>query len=72
MFTRATRPFHRQVRMDGQLLPYADTVTYLGVLMDKELKWLPHIRNKMKKAKALLMKMGAITYSYWGPQPKLM
>ena len=72
MFSRATRPFTRLVRMDGQLIPYSDTVVYLGVMLDKELKWHPHIHNKIKKAKGLLMKMSHITYSYWGPRPKLM
>ena len=72
MFSRATKPFTRLVRMEGELIPYSDTVVYLGVTMDKELKWLPHIRNKLKKAKALLLKMASLTQSYWGPQPKLM
>ena len=72
MFTRSTREFHRLVRMEGQLLPYSDEVVYLGVTMDRELKWHPHILNKIRKAKSLLMKMSSITYSYWGPRPKLM
>ena len=72
MFTRATREFNRQVRMDGQFIPYSDSVVYLGVTLDKELKWGTHIRGKIKKAKGLLMKLASITHSYWGPQPKLM
>ena len=72
MFTRSTRSFNRLVRMEGQLIPYSDSVVYLGVTMDKELKWQTHILNKIKKAKSLLMKMASITYSYWGPKPKLM
>ena len=72
MFTRATRDFPRRVRMDGQLIPYSDTVVYLGVTLDRELKWAPHVDNKIKKVKGLLMKMAAITSAYWGPQPKLM
>ena len=72
MFTRATREFNKLVRMDGQLIPYSDTVVYLGVTLDKELKWRPHIHSKIKKAKSLLMKMTSLVYSYWGPRPKLM
>ena len=72
MFTRSTREFRRLVRMDGDLLPYSDSVVYLGVTLDKELKWKTHIDNKILKAKCLLMKMAGITHSYWGPQPKLM
>ena len=72
MFTRATRTFDRLVRMDGQLIPYSPTVVYLGITLDSELKWKPHILNKVKKVKGLVMKMANITRDYWGPQPKLM
>ena len=72
LFTRATREFRRLVRMNGELIPYSDSVVYLGVTLDKELKWQTHIDNKILKAKRLLMKMASITQSYWGPQPKLM
>ena len=72
MFTRATRAFNRQVRMDGQLIPYSDSVVYLGVTLDAELKWKVHIHSKIKKAKGLLMKMASLTSAYWGPRPKLM
>ena len=72
MFTRATREFSRQVRMDGQLLPYQKEVVYLGVRLDSEIKWRPHVLNKIKNCKRLLMKMASITNAYWGPKPKLM
>ena len=72
MFTRATRSFDRMVRMDGQLIPYSSSVVYLGVTLDRELKWNEHIHNKVQKAKRLLMKLSSITHSYWGPKPKLM
>ena len=72
MFTRSKREFRRLVRMDGQLLPYNTSVVYLGVTLDQELKWLPHITNKIKRVKRFLMKMASVTSSYWGPRPKLM
>ena len=72
MFTRATRDFTCQVRMDGQLIPYSPSVIYLGVTLVQELKWKPHILNKIKKVKGLLMKIASITSAYWGPKPKLM
>ena len=72
MFTRATRSFDRQVRMNGQLLPYSSSVVYLGVTLDRELKWNEHVLNKVAKTKRLLMKLASITSAYWGPKPKLM
>ena len=72
MFTRATRDFTRLVSMEGELLPYNHSVVYLGVTLDKELKWLTHINSKLQTSKQLLNKMANITHSYWGPQPKLM
>ena len=72
MFSRSKKIFQRRVRMDGELIPYSDTVLYLGVTLDKEIKWNPHIIQKLEKAKALLMKMATITFSYWGPRPRLL
>ena len=72
MFTRATRSFDRMVRMDGQLIPYSQSVVYLGVTLDRELKWREHVHRKIKKAKGLIMKLANLTREYWGPQPKLM
>ena len=72
MFTRATRSFDRLVRMNGQLLPFSDSVVYLGVTLDAGLKWRSHFDNKIVKSKRLLMKMSNITRAYWGPKPKLM
>ena len=72
MFTRSTRTFHRQVRMDGVLIPFSDTVVYLGVTLDKRLLWKEHILTKIKRTKSIIGKMANITASYWGPKPKLL
>ena len=72
MFTRSHRSFPRQLRMDGQLIPYSDSVVYLGVTLDTELKWKAHVDSKITKTKRLIMKLASITNAYWGPKPKLM
>ena len=72
MFSRSKRQFSHLVRMDGALLPYSESVVYLGVTLDRELKWAPHIHNKLDKARGLLMKFATIVHSYWGPRPKLL
>ena len=71
-FTRSTREFHHMVRMNGDFIPYSDTVVYLGVTLDREMKWHAHILNKILKAKQLLMKMANIVHSYWGPKTVLL
>ena len=72
MFSRSNRTFERRVRMNGALIPYSPTVVYLGITLDEELKWGPHVHNKIGKTKRLLMKLASITSAYWGPKPKLM
>ena len=72
MFTRATRTFSREVRMDGAFVPYSDSVVYLGVTLDARLLWRKHVHKKIKKAEALLAKMAHLTAAYWGPRPKLL
>ena len=57
MFTRATCSFDREVRMDGNLIPYSNSVVYLGVTLDARLTWQPRIENKIKRTKNLLAKM---------------
>ena len=58
--------------MDGKVLPYSDSVVYLGVTLDKKLHWKKHINNKIAKAKARLMQLASIMRQHWGPWPKLM
>lgn len=71
LFTRSTKTYHCQVRMDGELIPYSQSVIYLGVTLDKKLHWTKHMNEKLAKAKGLLLKLAGIIHSYWGPRPKL-
>ena len=56
------------VRMDGQLIPYRDSVVYLEVTMDKELKWKTHVDNKIKKGQRLTDEVGESCQLVLGPQ----
>ena len=72
MFSRSKQHFPDTVFMGDDAIPYSQSVVYLGVTMDKKLHWQEHIKNKINRTKALLMKMATLTSSYWGPRPQLM
>ena len=72
-FTRGLRyQFQQPVYMRGQPLKFADTVKYLGLLLDKRMTWRPHILEKVALCKQFLIKMTNIAHTTWGPRPKLM
>ena len=72
-FTRATKHiFTLPIHIKGVPLKFVDTVKYLGLLLDKKLKWRPHIMNKIAICKQYLMKMANIAHTTWGPKPHLM
>jgi hypothetical protein len=47
--------------LDGNLIPQATTVKYLGIHLDRRLTWKPHIHNKRKQLGLLLQRMYWIT-----------
>lgn len=43
-----------------------DTETYLGVLLDKELRWIPHLRRVERRASQALNVLNSLGGSTWG------
>ena len=73
MFTRRRKVSTKCVlKIRGKELPLEKTVKYLGVLLDYELTWRPHIVEKTKKAKGLLFKCLQVVGKNWGPSPHMM
>ena len=63
-FTRSRKhQFTQPLFMKGQPLKFADTVKYLGLLLDKRLSWRPHILEKIALCKQYLVKMSNIAHT---------
>jgi hypothetical protein len=61
----------KPLKLNGQPLRYVSEVTYLGVRFDSHLSWLPHIQQKITKAKRFLMLLRGIVGTHWGTSPLL-
>ena len=57
------------LRMGTRLLPFSDSVRYLGVILDSKLNFKEHITNQSKKAKRLLMAARGTLRKQCGPSP---
>ncbi len=71
--------FHRKktktvippIRMGSQEIDYSPTVKYLGVTLDSKLNFKFHIKDKISKAKGLMLKTKEAIGHLWGPSPTL-
>lgn len=54
LFTRKRLPPDRNLKIDDHLIPWSNSVRYLGVILDTKLNWTKHVMNvRVKGAKAL-------------------
>lgn len=68
IFSRSNHNFDSyQLQINGEYIPYSNSVNYLGVTLDKRLYWKLHITEKIDIAKHLLFKLKSITSNDWGP-----
>ena len=57
LFNRKKEPeLPTKLQMSGKSVDFTDQVRYLGVILDTKLSWKPHIKLKVKNAKAALAK----------------
>ena len=61
----------RPLQIEGQEIPFSSEARYLGVQLDEQLTFVPHILNKMAAAKRLLFKYRNSLGIFQGPQPTL-
>ncbi len=71
-FTRRTKvPEYKKLHVNGVNVDYADGCKYLGVYLDKKLRWSTHIQQKIAKCKKLLYTLKLAVGRSWGLQPQL-
>ena len=71
MFTRR-RVGTPILRLGGQQLAFSKRVKYLGVVLDSQLSWLPHVRTTTRRAINSLAQCRRAVGSTWGLSPKTM
>ena len=57
--------------MDGQKIPFSDSVKYLGVTLDNKLSWKPHLEEKTTACKKLMVMLNSNLRGMHSPKPKL-
>ncbi len=58
-----------KIRMGEVEIPFSDKVKYLGITFDNQLRWLPHLKLKVKSAKGHLLKLRNVMGKLWGVPP---
>ena len=73
VFSRKKQEYQKYtIKMGGVSIPHSQSTVYLGITLDRKLRWNLHIRNKINKAKKLLMNIARATRTIWGPTPAIM
>ena len=62
----------KPLQINGSEIPYVNSFKYLGVVIDSELSWKPHVLNRVKKAKTDLMLAKKLVTNNWGLTPSRM
>ena len=57
--------------MDGQEIPFSETVKYLGVTLDNKLTWKTHVDGKTAACKKLMVMINSNLRGMHAPKPKL-
>ena len=54
------------LRFGDALIPVEHSVLYLGVILDRELRWKPQGERAIKKAQAAVLALGSLARTTWG------
>ena len=72
VFSPRRRKILTRLHIEGKKLKTVETTRYLGITIDNQLSWTPHINQKIEQCSTLLRLITRKTSSYFGPKPKLM
>ena len=62
----------KNLELNGTEIPFVEEFKYLGVTVDSNLTWRPHVRERLKKAKSDLMIARKLVTNTWGLTPQRM
>ena len=71
LFTKSRRwkEFEPKLKLSGKNLKYGESLIYLGLTIQKRLKWSEHIRKRIKMCNILLKKSRSVVGREWGLSP---
>lgn len=65
-FTNKNKPFTPNLKLHGNLIKNESNVRYLGMELDRKLKWNQHINNVILKCRQRENIMKMLSNTYWG------
>ena len=66
IFQNKHRVYYTKIKINGKAIPYAKTITFLGMTLDNYLSFNQHLTRISKSVERKLNLMRALTGTYWG------
>ena len=72
VFSLAQKTEEVTLKIDNQEIPREDTPKYLGITLDKKLKWTEHLKNIESRASRRLSLMKKLAGTKWGADRRIL
>ena len=70
LFHRGRKGTSPRLTMEGHVIPYVPELKYLGITFTPQLRWLAHLKGRVKKAKRVMHLAKASVGLKWGLNPE--